>query len=100
VETTGIWNLLYIREFQARTGYNVDQLEGSDGLLTFTGILHNLCYFPATSPYATGYINRTTPEYYNENAVGQPADLGKIMGGGGWNLMGNPFASVWMPGLF
>jgi len=100
VETTGIWNLLSSGNFRPGRGYNVDQLEGSDGLLTFTGISINSATFPATSPYATGYINRTTPEDYNENASWATGRSWENYGGGGWNLMGNPFASAMDAGAF
>ena len=100
VETSGTWNLLTTGNFRPGRGYNVDQLEGSDGLLTFRGISINTASFAATSPYRTGYTNRSTPEDYHESAIWTDGRTWENYGGGGWNLMGNPFTSAMDAGAF
>jgi hypothetical protein len=100
VESTGSWNLLTLGNFRPGRGYNVDQVEESDGLLTFRGISINSASFSASSPYATGYLSRSTPEDYNELARWATGRSWENYGGGGWNLMGNPFASAMDAGAF
>ena len=100
VESTGSWSLLTLGNFRPGRGYNVDQVEESDGLLTFTGISINSASFSASSPYATGYTNRSTPEDYHELARWATGRSWENYGGGGWNLMGNPFASAMDAGAF
>ncbi|MHC1731107.1 MAG: hypothetical protein AB9888_03580 [Bacteroidales bacterium] len=55
--------------------------------LEFTGPLVTSVNVTATSPYNTDYVTGTLEEY-NTRAVRVP------FGGGGWNLLGNPFTSA------
>ncbi len=100
LEPSGTWNLLSSGNFRPGRGYNVDQIAGSDGLLTFKGISINSASIAATSPYATGYTNRSTPEAYHELASWTTGRSWENYGGGGWNLLGNPFASAMDAGAF
>lgn len=78
-EWSGSWPIISSGSFAGGHGYHLKQAEGSDGLLTFTGTLNNEPVITATAPYyseATRYIQEREP-----------------WGGGGWNLLGNPFTS-------
>ncbi len=78
-------------------GYNIDQRTGSDGLLIFTGSVVNSATFTSTSPYKNGYTARTTLYdygYNNPNLIWSGTRNWTNYGGGGWNLMGNPFTSA------
>jgi len=55
--------------------------------LVFTGLLMTTVDMPATSPYVTDYLTGTLEEY-NTRIARTP------FGGGGWNLLGNPFTSA------
>ena len=66
-------------DFMPGRGYNVDQSAGSNGLLTFSGTLTASLSVTATAPY-----NSEIERYNNERG---------IWGGGGWNLLGNPYTS-------
>ncbi len=85
-------------------GYNIDQTTGSDGLLTFRGEVINEASIPVTSPYIEFYIDRSSPEAYgvgNEEApIWTPGRSWDVYGGGGWNLLGNPFTSAMDAGIF
>lgn len=79
----------------AGKGYNLDQAAGSDGLLRFTGSVVNTASVPATSPYQDGYILRDDEGDYNEDALWtDDRTYTTNYGGGGWNLLGNPFTSA------
>ena len=83
--------------FASGKGYNVDQRTGSDGLLIFSGLVVNSATFTATSPYLNGYTARTTLYdygYNNPNPIWSGTRNWTNYGGGGWNLMGNPFTSA------
>ena len=112
-ELTGGWPLIEdpvsYGLFISGKGYNVDQATGSDGLLTFTGSVVNSATFEATSPYANApeYIDRTDAFDYGlgntdpalwADPVTRNWTIG--YGGGGWNLMGNPFTSAMDAALF
>jgi hypothetical protein len=55
--------------------------------LEFTGPLVTSVNVTATSPYNTNYVTGTLEEY-NARIAREP------FGGGGWNLLGNPFTSA------
>ena len=96
-EFTGGWPeiLNYEIDFVPGKGYNVDQAAGSDGLLKFEGSVVNNATIPATSPYQDGYTARATAEDYNDNALWTiNRSWTSNYGGGGWNLLGNPFTSA------
>ncbi len=87
-------------DFIPGRGYNVDQATGSDGQLKFTGTVTNSVSITATSPYANYNGNpRLTAFDYGD---GNPDPLlwttdrnwTTNYGGGGWNLLGNPFTSA------
>ena len=97
-ETDGNWPIVASGSLESGRGYNVDQATGSDGLLTFTGSVVNSASITATSPYKEGYTDRSTPAAYgvgNQGAdIWAPGRSWTNYGGGGWNLMGNPFTSA------
>ena len=91
------WQIVSSGSFLSGEGYNVDQRTGSDGLLTFTGSVVNSASFTATSPYIYGYTDRITQYEYgynNTNPIWSGTRSWTNYGGGGWNLMGNPFTSA------
>lgn len=92
-ELTGDWPIVNSGDFVDGKGYNVDQAAGSDGLLTFTGSVINNTTYTATSPYAWGYTDRSDTAAYHINADWSGDRSWENYGGGGWNLMGNPFTS-------
>ena len=112
-ELTGGWPLIEdpvsYGPFISGKGYNVDQAALSDGLLTFTGSVINTATFRATSPYANvaEYNDRTDASDYGLNNTDpalwvNPSTRNWTVGygGGGWNLMGNPFTSAMDAALF
>lgn len=91
--------------FENGHGYNIDQAAGSDGLMVFSGSIVTATEalpitVKASSPYRISY---------NERYALNPADPYGVInhyadiwatprswddyGGGGWNLLGNPFTS-------
>ena len=93
-ESIGTWPNLITGSFVSGKGYNLSQTTGSLGKYSFTGSVVNTLTFTATSPYLNGYIARTTAADYHENASWAPGRSWTNYGGGGWNLMGNPFTSA------
>jgi hypothetical protein len=93
-EPDNSWPLKTSDIFESARGYNLDQAAGSNGLMTFIGTVVNNTSYTATSPYATGYTARATSDDYNVNASWSGTRSWTNYGGGGWNLMGNPFASA------
>lgn len=97
-ESGGTWPIASAGDFVNGKGYNVDQATGSDGMLIFTGSVVNSASITATSPYKEGYSDRSTPEAYGVNNAGAdiwaPDRSWILYGGGGWNLIGNPFTSA------
>lgn len=87
-------------DFIPGKGYNVDQATGSDGLLKFTGSVINSANIKATSPYANynGNPRLTAFDYGDGNPDPLLWTTGRNWttnyGGGGWNLLGNPFTSA------
>jgi len=97
-ETDGSWPIVSAGNFVSGKGYNVDQTAASNGLLSFTGTVVNSASIQTTSPYKEGYTDRSTPEAYGVNNTGAdiwaPGRSWVLYGGGGWNLLGNPFTSA------
>ncbi len=96
-ELTGGWPIVNAGDFISGKGYNIDQNNGSDGLLTFTGQVVNSVSVPATSPYLNGYTPRSSPYDYglgNPNPIWTSGRDWDNYGGGGWNLLGNPFPAA------
>lgn len=97
-ESGGTWSIASGGDFVSGRGYNVDQATGSDGMLVFTGSFISSASVTATSPYKEGYTDRSTPEAYGVNNteanIWAPDRSWILYGGGGWNLIGNPFTSA------
>ena len=102
-ETTAAWPLVTSGTFESGRGYTIGQAAGSTGLMAFTGTVVNTATFTATSPYKTGYTPRLTAHDYgtgnSEDIWSGDRNLNNY-GGGGWNLMGNPFTSAMNAGAF
>ena len=97
-ELTGAWQIVSSAgSFASGKGYNIDQTTVSDGLLKFTGTVVNSATFKATSPYINGYTARSSLEEYgygNLDPIWSGTRTWLNYGGGGWNLLGNPFTSA------
>ena len=93
-EVNGIWPVINTGDFISGRGYNLDQVTGSEGLMVFQGSVVNSTDYTATSPYQNGYTARALSTDYNENALWSGNRSWTNYGGGGWNLMGNPFTSA------
>ena len=85
-DSTGVGN------FTMGRGYNLEQTE-YDGLFSFTGSVRNSASMTATSPYITDVVDNTETEY-NNRWLNSPRYSTGLWGGGGWNLLGNPFTSA------
>lgn len=93
-EVDGTWPVINTGNFISGRGYNLDQATGAGGLMTFRGSVINNTDYSATSPYQNGYTDRSLSTDYNENALWSGDRNWTNYGGGGWNLMGNPFTSA------
>ncbi|HQK69364.1 MAG TPA: DUF2341 domain-containing protein [Bacteroidales bacterium] len=94
--------------FENGHGYNIDQATGSDGLMIFSGSIVTATEampvsVKATSPYRLSYDERYALDPSNPDPYGvinHDADIWAndrswtAYGGGGWNLLGNPFTSA------
>jgi hypothetical protein len=80
-EINGQWPEISLSagSFMPGKGYNLAQSSGNDGLFAFTGTLATTLSITATAPY-----DNTVPRYTEQRDP---------WGGGGWNLLGNPFTS-------
>jgi hypothetical protein len=97
-EVAGSWPTTSMTALVSGRGYNLDQTSSSTGLISFTGSLANSVSIPATSPYSDN-INGTELNYNSRTFVGSGGHSGVVRsianyGGGGWNLLGNPFTSA------
>lgn len=102
-ESDGTWPIVSAGTFVTGKGYNLSQASGGDGLLTFTGPVVKSATFTASSPYITGYVDRATSFDYglnNDNLIWTAGRSWTDYGGGGWNLMGNPFTSAMDAAVF
>ncbi len=102
-EYAGAWQRIESGMFTSGQGYNICQSDDSDGEFVFTGSMENTAVFTATSPYADPYLSRPAADRYGNTDPTQitwTTDRGYISeawanwGGGGWNLLGNPFTSA------
>ena len=102
-EVTGTWPIVSAGNFIPGKGYNLSQSTGGDGLFAFTGSVVKSAAFTATSPYLSGYVARATAYDYglnNPNPIWATPRSWTNYGGGGWNLMGNPFTSAMEVAVF
>jgi autotransporter-associated beta strand protein len=97
-ETDGSWPVITTSNFVSGQGYNLKQTSGSTGAYSFTGQIVNSASVIASSPYATGYIDRSSSFAYGNGNPDPTIWSGTRnwtnYGGGGWNLLGNPFTSA------
>lgn len=106
-EAGGTWTDLASGVFSAGRGYNLYQSDESDGTFLFTGSLMNSVSVEATSPFGLPYSERGSDPYgSNPEQTYWAPGRGYIdgewqnWGGGGWNLLGNPFTSSLDAGAF
>jgi hypothetical protein len=91
-ESDASWPIVSSGDIVSGKGYNLDQTSGSDGNFSFTGSVVTVpVTFFATSPYSTDAITGTREEY-DYRWANDPSRT--RYGGGGWNMMGNPFTSA------
>jgi hypothetical protein len=99
-EVSGNWSTTSMTSLSSGKGYNLDQAGGSDGLITFTGLpltSGDPIYIYATSPYGD-VIDETVSDYSGRQWADGTGNSGVSRsidnyGGGGWNLLGNPYTS-------
>jgi len=101
-EVAAVWSPVSTPEFISGQGYNIQQTDGSDGVFSFTGPIAGYASVRATSPYAMSYEDRLAK--YPDDPFGNTDHALPLMwatprswtnwGGGGWNLLGNPFTSA------
>lgn len=105
LETDGSWPLVTTGGFENGRGYNLDLAgERTDSVMRFRGTYIKTAAVTATSPYATGYTARVNAFDYglgNTNpAIWTSGRSWVNYGGGGWNLLGNPFTSAMDAAVF
>ena len=107
-ELGGVWTEVEADEFISAKGYNIYQADDSDGEFTFMGSVINSASITATSPFEEPFSLRGTDPYGNADPStinwtdGREYISGTWTnwGGGGWNLLGNPFTSAMNADLF
>jgi len=101
-EVEGVWTNATVLEMVNGRGYNLKQTETGDGIVTYTGtVAAGDVGIDATCPFTdvydgsdlaydarTAYVNTTTSH------SGKIRDASENWGGGGWNLLGNPYTSA------
>ena len=99
-EVNGLWTSGDLLNLSPGIGYNLKQTETGDGIVTFTGsLVTDDVVIPATSPFIDVYDGSSTQYATRSYVPDATSHSGKIRdddanwGGGGWNLLGNPFAS-------
>lgn len=96
-EADDSWPLVTSGAFEAGRGYNLDLAgERTDSVMCFRGTYVKTAAVTTTSPYLTGYTARTSSYDYglgNPNPIWTTGRSWENYGGGGWNLLGNPFTS-------
>ncbi|MCU0378391.1 MAG: T9SS type A sorting domain-containing protein [Bacteroidales bacterium] len=98
-EVTGNWATIAITSLASGRAYNVDQTSSSDGNITFTGsLVTSDLVIDATSPY-NDVIDGTEENYDSRTFTDATGHSGVVRslsnyGGGGWNMLGNPFTSA------
>ena len=101
-EVNGVWSQVISGDFISGKGYNVNQADISDGVFSFSGPLISSASVTATSPYAESYQTRVARYPANPYGNDDPDQIEWVTdrgwtegwGGGGWNLLGNPFTSA------
>jgi hypothetical protein len=78
-EFDGTWPAVTTGSFASGKGYNLAQTEEGSGSYVFNGSMVSSALITTTAPYYS-----EAQHYTNERG---------IWGGGGWNLLGNPFTS-------
>jgi hypothetical protein len=103
-EVNGSWPVESITNLVSGEGYNIDQTSSSDGLISFTGNMVTSAVINATSPYSdviTGaelnYDNRLFIDASGHSGIARSLSN---YGGGGWNMLGNPFPSALLVSKF
>lgn len=101
-EVAAVWSQVASGDFISGKGYNIQQADISDGGFSFTGQVVSSASVQATSPYAMSYESRAAT--YPDDPYGNTDhELDGMWaaprswinwGGGGWNLLGNPFTSA------
>jgi hypothetical protein len=97
-EITGTWPTTTMTALVSGRGYNLDQTTSSTGLISFTGTVATSASIPVTSPYSD-VITGAESNYNSRSFIGTGGHSGVARslsnyGGGGWNLLGNPFTSA------
>lgn len=103
-EYNGVWTNVTSGPFESGKGYNIYQADESDGGFIFTGSLTNSATFAATSPFALPFEDRDEDDPYGNDdpsaaglwttGRGYISGVWTNWGGGGFNLLGNPFTSA------
>jgi len=102
-ETDASWPHVVSGELLSGKGYNLAQTTGSLGEYSFIGSVASSASFIATAPYLSTHISRTSSfdyGYLNPNPIWADDRSWENYGGGGWNLMGNPFTSAMSASAF
>jgi len=90
-EIPGSWNLIDIMASLPGRGYNFRQTETSDGAIAFRGsLVDEDIVVEASSPYADA-VGPGDNYFTRSYVAGRSLDN---FGGGGWNLLGNPYTSA------
>jgi len=102
-ENEDMWERAASGNLLGGKGYGLTQTTGSLGEYIFTGSLVSTATFIATAPYLSTHLARTNAFDYgllNPNAIWADGRSWDDYGGGGWNLMGNPFTSAMSASAF
>jgi len=102
-ESDATWPLVVSGNLISGKGYNLEQTTGSTGEYSFTGSVVSSASFIATAPYLSTHLSRTSAFDYgllNPNPIWADDRSWENYGGGGWNLMGNPFTSAMSASAF
>ncbi len=96
-ETNDSWPLVTSGNLEAGTGYNLDLASDvGNNVILFRGTYTKMASVDVTSPYVAGYTARNNSYDYglgNTNPIWTTGRSWVNYGGGGWNLLGNPFTS-------
>lgn len=99
-EVAGLWTSGDMLALTPGRGYNLKQTDTGDGVVTFAGtLLTGDLVIPATSPFIDTYDGSESAYESRSYVPDASSHSGKVRdntdnwGGGGWNLLGNPFAS-------
>lgn len=91
-EVSGTWGTTSMTSLASGIGYNLDQTSASDGLISFSGnVVTSDVTVNATSPYSDCSFDGLDYDV-REYAPGRNYETN--YGGGGWNLLGNPYTAA------